>query len=373
MALLTAVIDPFIFFADLDNSAEGRARLLASWSRSSPAAATLALPSVSATDPSGDYLMIIQGSGLPDSLENPGLAAIFASVSQFTIARRGAPEEILFSWDGQGGVVSALSLRNALVSGGGQAILDVLLRGLDTLNAEYETVDISTVDLLENVTLFGEARDVIGSATSNVIRGNQLNNLIFCGDGNDEARGFDGNDTIDGGAGVDRLFGGLLNDLLTGDADDDGLRGGNGRDTLIGGSGRDELWGDFGRNVFLDNEDGESDLLVIKSDQIMFNSLLGGVDDSEGLKSDVIGAIDLVDRIILQGVSTEEISFEADYSWISLNGGRELFTGIAIFALGKLEAIYVGGVLSLEQLQQITSGDASEAALNSTLGFYGSW
>lgn len=373
MALLTAKIDPQVFLEDIKGSDQALIDAQASYSRLTPSRATLTLFGLSEEGELQEYLVTVLGSSLPASLESPGVAALFASISQLSVARVDTPSDVLFSWDSQGNAVTFPSLGVALEAGDVIGIIGLFLRGVDTLSADYEVVNIDSFPQLENVNLLSMGRDVIANQAANLIRGNQFANHILCGDGDDEARGFDGNDTIEGGAGADRLFGAQFNDLLLGDGDDDAARGGNGRDTLIGGSGRDELWGDFGRNAFMANDDGESDLLVIKSDQIMFNPLLGRVDDSGGLKSDLIGEIDAVDRIVIQGVQTEELGFQADYSWVDLNESKAVFTGIAILAAGKLEALYVGSSLSLDQIQAITTGDASEASLNNTLEFYGTW
>jgi Ca2+-binding RTX toxin-like protein len=92
--------------------------------------------------------------------------------------------------------------------------------------------------------------DVNGSVLSDMIIGNQGNNVIY---------GAGGNDVIYGGGGNDTLFGQAGNDLLIGSAGNDFLNGGTGDDTLvtygtkrtsaiaadrnnmIGGSGHDEF------------------------------------------------------------------------------------------------------------------------------------
>ena len=70
-------------------------------------------------------------------------------------------------------------------------------------------------------------------------------------------------------------------------------------------------------------------------------------------------------------MATEGLDFIADYEWIDVNGSGELLTGIAIFAAGGLEGLYIGNELTVEQIMAITTGDGSEAALNNAQGFYG--
>lgn len=372
MALLTAKLDPKVLFDDLDISDAAVDAALSSYRRISSTKATITLSSLSGDGVTQDYTLTIIGTGLPASLANPGLDALFASISSASLARNNAPSTILFSWDGAGTKIPLTSLGSAVQSGNQDSVLNLFLGGVDTLNADYQNVDISPLQQLENIALIGSAQNATGNDRANLILGNVLDNFITCLGGDDVARGFEGNDTLVGGAGNDSLAGGLLNDRLEGEVGNDAARGGNGRDTLIGGLGRDELWGDFGLNHFEANSDGESDLLVIKSDQIMFNQLLNGIDNSGGAKCDIIGKIDSIDKIIIQGVGTAQLTFQQSYSWQNPITSAVL-TGVAIFAAGKLEALYTGGDLSLLQIQAITTGDGSAAAINNTQGYYGSW
>lgn len=64
-----------------------------------------------------------------------------------------------------------------------------------------------------------------------------------------EARGNNGNDTLTGGWGNDLLYGGNGNDTLDGGGGNDGAYGGNGLDTIRGGEGNDTLDGGFGNDL----------------------------------------------------------------------------------------------------------------------------
>ena len=63
-------------------------------------------------------------------------------------------------------------------------------------------------------------------------------------DGDDTLIGGQGNDTLVGEAGIDRLRGGLGNDLAIGGVSIDSINGEGGNDTLFGGDGTDTLVGD---------------------------------------------------------------------------------------------------------------------------------
>jgi len=118
----------------------------------------------------------------------------------------------------------------------------------------------------EDFELTGEV--IIGTATSDSLRGTAGNDLIFGLEGSDNLRGFGGNDCLVGGPGSDGLRGGDGNDVLVaGDGSDslygqggnDLLLGGAGSDGLRGGDGNDELLGEAG-NDSLRGEDGDDEL-----------------------------------------------------------------------------------------------------------------
>ena len=179
--------------------------------------------------------------------------------------------------------------------------------------------------------------------------GEVAGSVISGGNGNDDIKGFAGWDFLDGGAG------------------DDLIHGGNGRDILAGGTGRDELHGDFGWNTYRSEKDGVSDLIAIKSDQFLVNWLYGKAGNSpNGEKSDIIESLDPIDKIKIIGVDTSEITFVA-------NVATKGVTGIGIYGKGILEALYTGGDLTLAQIQSMTSGDASAAAMSNSINSYGTW
>ena len=179
--------------------------------------------------------------------------------------------------------------------------------------------------------------------------GEVAGSVISGGKGNDDIKGFAGWDNLEGGDG---------NDLI---------HGGNGRDILAGGTGRDELHGDFGWNTYRSEKDGVSDLIAVKSDHYLVNWLYGKAGNSpNGEKSDIIEGLDPVDKIKIIGVDTSEITFAAN---ISAKG----VTGIGIYGKGILEALYTGGDLTVAQITQMTSGDASAAAMSNSVNSYGVW
>ena len=123
---------------------------------------------------------------------------------------------------------------------------------------------------------------------------------------------------------------------------------------LTGGEGSDSLYGGFGLNTFAESLDGEIDSLYIKSDQWANNWFYDKAGNSpNGEKADKIEILDAIDKIYIQGVETGTLSFQ-NVSHSSNLG--ETLDGIGIFASGYLEAVYVGGNLSIAQLNSMTQG-----------------
>jgi len=71
------------------------------------------------------------------------------------------------------------------------------------------------------------------NAMNDEFYGNDFNDIIRAGYGDDLVVGFGGNDTLFGDQGSDQLWGGLGNDWLDGGAGADGMAGGSGSDTYV--------------------------------------------------------------------------------------------------------------------------------------------
>lgn len=103
---------------------------------------------------------------------------------------------------------------------------------------------------VDNIVVFaGAGNDVV------VVNGSLTQNAILFGeDGNDKLFGGRGNDGLDGGAGNDKLFGGAGHDVLCGGNGNDFLFGQGGNDHLGGGAGNDHLFGEAGNDLLQGNE-----------------------------------------------------------------------------------------------------------------------
>jgi Ca2+-binding RTX toxin-like protein len=128
----------------------------------------------------------------------------------------------------------------------------------------------------------GDGKDSIQVAETETtpveFHGEQGNDKLYLGAGDDAASGGDGRDSIqggpgqdllEGGAGDDTLHGGRGGDVLRGGAGGDRLNGNGGDDLLDGGDGRDRLRGGGGDDVLTGGDrkdrlygEGGDDLLI---------------------------------------------------------------------------------------------------------------
>jgi len=213
----------------------------------------------------------------------------------------------------------------------------------------------------------GDGDDNMSGADGTNTLGQDGDDYMIGGAGNDAMWGEDGADTMLGEVGNDYLHSGFGNDIIDGGDGNDLIHGGNGADVITGGAGRDELHGDFGWNTYKSERDGVSDLIAIKSDQYLVNWYFTKAGNNpSGEKADTIEGLDSIDRIKIIGVATSDITYSAS---TSIHGA----TGIGIYGKGALEAIYTGGNLTLAQIQSMTSGDASAAAMSNSVSSYGTW
>jgi len=109
------------------------------------------------------------------------------------------------------------------------SVTELADEGADTIRTTLDGYVLG--DNLENLILAGT-----GNQDG---EGNALNNTLTGTDDNNSLSGHDGNDRLLGNGGSDDLYGGLGIDTLLGGAGDDLLYGGAGNDKLTGGAGRD--------------------------------------------------------------------------------------------------------------------------------------
>jgi serralysin len=96
----------------------------------------------------------------------------------------------------------------------------------------------------------GSARKAIGNGVDNRLTGNNADNTLKGGSGNDYLYGYNGDDTLSGDDDRDRLLGNDGDDVLSGGNDEDWLFGGDGADRLVGGFGSDwAVYSDLDRSI----------------------------------------------------------------------------------------------------------------------------
>ncbi|MGB3557991.1 MAG: Ig-like domain-containing protein, partial [Geitlerinemataceae cyanobacterium] len=104
----------------------------------------------------------------------------------------------------------------------------------------------------------GDGNDeMFGGRDNDFLDGNLGDDTISADLGNDSVLGNEGNDVISGGQGNDVIDGGLGNDAIDGGTENDAIKGSEGNDTLSGGLGADALTGEVGEDVLYGNADGD--------------------------------------------------------------------------------------------------------------------
>lgn len=114
-------------------------------------------------------------------------------------------------------------------------------------------------EVIQTIFLDAAAFVKVGTAGSDIVDGNALDERFTLGAGDDVATGRGGADTLSGGRGLDDLRGGQGDDVIRGGGGSDTLRGGGGADTLSGGGRNDLLFGG-GRGDQLSGGGGRDDL-----------------------------------------------------------------------------------------------------------------
>jgi Ca2+-binding RTX toxin-like protein len=186
-------------------------------------------------------------------------------------------------------VLTGNAAANKLEGGAGNDTLDGK-GGNDTMTggagADVYYVDATTDVIIE--TELNVADQVYVTAASYTLSAN-VENMMFQGSGNFTGTGNDGNNTLLTGAGDDKLSGMGGNDLLVGGGGKDTLLGGAGADTLIGGPGNDSI--DGGTITDLVNE---TDM-----NTVVYKSSAGGVNVNleTGLAQDGFGGSDTLVNI----------------------------------------------------------------------------
>jgi Ca2+-binding RTX toxin-like protein len=183
--------------------------------------------------------------------------------------------------------------------------------GADTMRGGLGDDSYSVADATDTVfEAAGEGYDTVYTTLNNLILSNNVEELTFVGGGNFDGAGNDsdnaiksgaGNDSLDGRQGNDSIFAGAGNDLLMGGDGNDWLVGQEGDDTLIGGSGSDWLAGGAGsdRCVFEAGDEAARDVI----EGFLFNS--AGEQDRIDLSS--FGITDFANEVRILGSGADTV------------------------------------------------------------------
>lgn len=155
--------------------------------------------------------------------------------------------------------------------------------------------------------LFGHTGDdhIYGGDGNDYIYGGYGDDSLYGGDGNDRIFGGVGNDRLEAGAGDDRLEGWNGADTLSGGSGQDELLGGRGSDTLYGGSGKDSLYGHAGADTLYGGANNDS-LYGGQGDDVLYGGDGGDVLDGGG-GTDTVSYADSTDGVIVN-LSTGDAS-----------------------------------------------------------------
>ena len=224
-------------------------------------------------DAAGDRLNSIEsiiGSAHNDGLTGDGKANRLAGGAGDDTLRGGAGDDVLEGGagadvlDGEGGTDT--------LSYAGSASGVVVILGNGTVSGGDAQGDT-----------FANVENVVGSARTDSLYGDDGANRLDGGAGDDRMAGWYGADELYGEEGADRLYGNAGNDVLDGGVGNDFLSGGPGADTLSGGGGADSLDGDTGADTF--RYSAAADSTVANPDRILDFS----GSDGDGDKLDLSG------------------------------------------------------------------------------------
>ncbi|MBI2732967.1 MAG: hypothetical protein HYX44_06630 [Aquabacterium sp.] len=274
-ALLTAIIDPKLYFTDPNGPAQDFiTKLVANQLEKSSIKRRDGLLGKFVTDIS--QISLSDGTAAIPSFQKAVIAAVLdyyyinsaESATKLLSIESGA---VNFSYaDILGTSEKSVSIISSAVKSSTGEAGDAAQRTALTINSWHiqngsTPLSFSGSDNLNNGFVGGTGGDVVSSgAGDDLLLGLNGSDDLSGGAGLDVLVGGTGNDKLNGNDGDDQLYGGADSDTLDGGAHNDTLNGGDGSDDLDGGDGNDRLFGGKGDDTYRFNGKFGSD--VIKDD-----------------------------------------------------------------------------------------------------------
>ncbi len=206
-------------------------------------------------------------------------------------------------------IIDNIDGRPPIIGTGGDDVIDGTKKN-DTIFADPTVLDDVGGD---DVVYARNGDDVVYTFGGNdVVYGAGGDDTIQTADGDDVVYAGTGADDVQSGRGQDLVMGGEGNDSLRGGEDDDHLYGGPGKDRIIGGSdddtledgtGKDRLEGRSGDDLIVLVDDGESDRVQIRSEDVD-----NGIDTIRGFNaSDTNHGGDFIDLRDIKGADFDVV------------------------------------------------------------------
>lgn len=149
---------------------------------------------------------------------------------------------------------------------------------------------------------FSISIQINGSDRDDDIFGNDGNDILTAGIGNDHLEGREGNDDIEGDEGDDELHAGIGNDHLDGGDGNDTLFGDDGDDVLRAGFGNDILTGGAGFDDFTFYAGGDFKVTDYNTsdDSLVFDSATTGLHDLNDLLRVITNISDTTEGVVIE-------------------------------------------------------------------------
>lgn len=201
-------------------------------------------------------------------------------------------------------------------------------------NGGYDCLDLSGWNTASRIDLQAGHSSDANDMTKNIwIAFDTIIENAVGGGGNDSLTGNDVDNVLRGGMGNDRIYGLSGNDYLNGDDGNDLLVGGAGQDLLDGGSGDDQMSGNTGDDWYYVNSEGDTVTEAFDSglDTIWFsarNYVLPENVENINLGGDAFSVVgNSLHNKIIGTVYENDLSGEAGSDYIEGNGGNDTLDG----------------------------------------------